>query len=100
MTLQRLFSTFPGGTPGIGLLLLRATSAIVLLLAGLSTLAGSDTAILSTVTFALIAVASGLSLLLGFFTPVGGMLGTVCCVAAAFLVVPVDSLGSSEGRVA
>ena len=100
ITLQRLFSTFPGGCPGIGLLLLRATTGIVLLLAGLSTLTRSDAAILSMGTFTLIAVTSGLSLLLGFFTPVGGVLGIVSCVVAAFLVVPVDAFDSPQVRLA
>jgi len=93
-TLQRLFSTFPGGCPGIGLLLLRSTTGIVLIFEGASALMRSDTPMVLTGTFALIAMASGVSLLLGLFTPVGGVLAALCSVAAALLLIPVDALDS------
>jgi len=69
-----------------------------LIFAGGSTLMRSDTPIWLTGAFALIAVASGLSLLAGLFTPVGGVLAAVCCIAAALLSIPVDSLNPPEIR--
>lgn len=44
--MQRLFSTFPGGLPGAGLVLLRAAAAIPLVYAGLLTVAAAALAIL------------------------------------------------------
>jgi hypothetical protein len=65
---QRLFSTFPCGLPGAGLLLLRA-AFIPLVYAGLLTVRSSSPAILEVVT----AVAAIL-LLIGLWTPVAGVL--------------------------
>jgi putative oxidoreductase len=60
--LQRLFSTFPDGWPGAGLLLLRIGAAIPLIYFGFSGTAVS-----------LVAAAGGLLLLLGLWTPVAGI---------------------------
>jgi hypothetical protein len=59
--LQRLFSTFPDGWPGAGLLLLRVGAATPLIYFGIAGTAVS-----------LVAAAGGLLLLLGLWTPVAG----------------------------
>ncbi len=58
----------------------------------------SDNPTWLTGAFALIAVASGLSLLVGLFTPVGGVLAALCCMAVALLLIPVDNLDALEIR--
>jgi putative oxidoreductase len=94
--MQRLFSTFPGGWPGIALLLLRSTAGSVFIAAGVSTLVRLDRATLLTGMFAATAAAGGLSLLLGLFTPVGGVLGALCSAAAVLFAIPIDTLDSVQ----
>ncbi len=64
---QRLFSTFPCGLPGAGLLLLRAVTAIPLIRAGLSAATTPAPAILDVVT-----AAAAAFLLIGLWTPIAG----------------------------
>ena len=71
-TLQRLFSTFPSGWPGAGLLLLRLCLAVALLYFGLAGL--SNPAEATRFVLELIAAAGGILLLAGLCTPVTGML--------------------------
>jgi uncharacterized membrane protein YphA (DoxX/SURF4 family) len=66
--LQRLFSTFPGGLPGLGLLLLRIVSGAVALLQG-GAIALGGAAPVDWIAGLLVA-ASGVVLLLGFLTPI------------------------------
>jgi putative oxidoreductase len=61
--LQRLFSTFPNGWPGLGLLLLRLCVGIALVSLGVSSFGAS-----------LIAAAGGIFLIAGLWTPVTGAL--------------------------
>jgi len=64
---QRLFSTFPCGPPGAGLLLLRAVAAIPLVHAGLLTLSAPAPVIVELVT-----AGAAILLLIGLWTPVAG----------------------------
>lgn len=75
--LQRLFSTFPGGWPGVGLLLLRVAVGAIIAVQGTLYLAGA--AALSVWIAGLLAIASGASLLLGFLTPIGAILAAAGC---------------------
>jgi len=71
--LQRLFSTFPDGWPGIGLLLLRlgiSFRVIYIATAGLSGRPADPT----TLTQSLIAAAAGIFLVAGLWTPIVGTL--------------------------
>jgi putative oxidoreductase len=70
--LQRLFSIFPDGWPGFGLLLLRLGAAIPLLYFGIAGTAGSPDQPLNIVP-RVVAAAGGLLLLLGLWTPVAGV---------------------------
>lgn len=70
--LQRLFATFPEGWPGTGLLLVRAVAAIPVVVQGL---AGLLTAHQNTrVILELVAACSAALLLVGLWTPIGGVL--------------------------
>jgi uncharacterized membrane protein YphA (DoxX/SURF4 family) len=61
---QRLFSTFPRGLPGAGLVLLRAVVAIPLMYAGLSIASSSAPALPE-----LIVAGAAILLLIGLWTP-------------------------------
>ena len=71
--LQRLFSTFPDGWPGFGLLLLRLGVGIALICLGISRLSGRARRPI-TVARDLIEAAGGIFLLAGLWTPVMGAL--------------------------
>jgi uncharacterized membrane protein YphA (DoxX/SURF4 family) len=75
-----LFSTFPGGWPGAGLLLLRAAIGVTAIIQGGHYLVDPGNLTLGTGTVGLVAIASGALLLSGFLTPVAGIvagLGTL-----------------------
>ena len=78
--MQRLFSTFPCGPPGAGLLLLRAVIAAPLIHAG-SLTASSPTPVIAEVVVAGAAVL----LLIGLWTPVAGGLIAVAELSLAGL---------------
>ena len=70
--MQRLFTMFPGGWPGVGLLVLRVAAAIPLLIGGSPELRGVPHSWLHAVQFAAIGV--GVLLLVGLWTPIAGAL--------------------------
>src|SRR5688500_7430569 len=89
--LQRLFSTFPGGWPGIGLLLLRAMVGLILIAQGLPYLIDGSHPWGVTLAAGALAVASGFCLLFGFLTPIAVILVVIGSLGFAFstLAVPV-----------
>ena len=78
--MQRLFSTFPGGLPGAGLVLLRATAAIPLVYGGVLTMASPSPAIMEAVT-----AGAAILLLIGLWTPLAGALIAVTELGLAVL---------------
>jgi uncharacterized membrane protein YphA (DoxX/SURF4 family) len=83
--LQRLFSTFPGGRPGLGLLLLRIVSGAVALLQGGDMAFGSDAAGPLGWMLGLLVAASGAALFVGLFTPVASAVVAIVCATPALL---------------
>src|SRR5580704_14390608 len=74
--LQRLFSMFPNGWPGTGLLLLRLVAGFLLIHDGITALIGTSRH--ETVASQVIAVSAGIFLLAGLWTPIaGGLLAIV-----------------------
>src|SRR5579871_5258771 len=71
--LQRLFSTFPDGWPGLGLLLLRLGIGLRVIYIGTVSLSGQPSEPI-TLAQSLIAVAGGIFLLAGLWTPIVGTL--------------------------
>jgi uncharacterized membrane protein YphA (DoxX/SURF4 family) len=69
-----LFSTFPGGWPGAGLLLLRAAIGVTTIIQGGLYLADLDNLTVEAATVGLVAITTGVLLLVGFLTPVAGAL--------------------------
>jgi len=80
--LQRLFSTFANGWPGIGLLLLRLATAATPLYAAIAQF--RSTPQLASIIPQLIGAGAGKMLLVGFWTPVAG---TVIVVAELWIVI-------------
>jgi putative oxidoreductase len=81
---QRSFSTFASGWPGVGLLVLRIALGIPLLLEGVSLLADwRDTASLLIVV-ALISIAAGITVLVGRSVGFGAIVGGVVVIAVHF----------------
>ena len=70
--MQRLFSTFANGWPGIGLLLQRLLIAAALLHFGMSHINGTSD--LASIVLSLIGAAAGILLLIGLWTPFVGSL--------------------------
>src|SRR5882762_8444031 len=70
--MRRLFSTFAHGPPGVGLLLMRLSSGMGMVVHGvMALLAGPP---LGAVLFQMLSIALGLLLLAGLWTPVAGTL--------------------------
>jgi uncharacterized membrane protein YphA (DoxX/SURF4 family) len=83
LRLHILFSTFPRGVPGLGLLLLRMATSSVLVLQGASILStGVDSAVQNSL-LPLVEVLSGVCLLLGFLTPIAATIAMLVEVAMA-----------------
>lgn len=66
--MQRLYSTFPCGLPGAGLVLLRAIVAIPLIYAGLRTASSPAPAIVEMIT-----AGAAILMLIGLWTPIAGV---------------------------
>jgi hypothetical protein len=87
--MQRLYPTFPGRTPGMALLLLRAALAVTLLAVCARSVAVSDPG-WKTVTSGVLAGASGLAMLIGIATPFAS-------VGAALAIVLTMNLSGGSG---
>lgn len=77
--MQRLFSTFPCGLPGAGLVLLRAVTAIPLVHAGLLTASSAAPVIVEVVT-----AGAAILMLIGLWTPIAGGLIAVAELSLAW----------------
>jgi uncharacterized membrane protein YphA (DoxX/SURF4 family) len=89
--LQRLFSAFPKGFPGGGLLLLRFVVALNAAAEGISILSSPDHETASSWCLGGLAVVMGGSILMGFLTP-------ICCglAAVANVIMNLVRLPSSQ----
>ena len=85
--LQRLFSGFPGGWPGVALLVLRVVLATALFVQGAYYLSEPDGSP-ATWFAGLAGLASGGLLFLGFLTPVAGAVVVLCAAGIAFSLIP------------
>ena len=73
--MQRLFSTFADGWPGVGLLLQRLLTGTTLLYCGILHLGKASPFV--PITPHIIGAGAGILLLVGLWTPVGGVLVTI-----------------------
>jgi putative oxidoreductase len=86
--LQRLFSTFPEGWPGTGLVFLRAVAAILAVQHGIAGLLRAPQP--AVVILQLVAAAAAALVLVGFWTPVAGVLMAIAelCLALSHATDP------------
>jgi uncharacterized membrane protein YphA (DoxX/SURF4 family) len=75
VSLQRLFSTFADGWPGVGLLLQRILIGTILLYCGITQVGKASQVV--PITPHIIGAGVGILLLVGLWTPVGGVLVTI-----------------------
>jgi len=85
--LLRLYSAFPGGLPGISLLLLRVVFAITLLVQGGLYLGGPEPTP-GAWFVGLAALAAGILMLIGFLTPIVGTLVGVGAIGIGLSLLP------------
>jgi uncharacterized membrane protein YphA (DoxX/SURF4 family) len=95
--LHRLFSTFPGGGRGFGLLLLRAAIGVVAIFDGVAALAESGYPAAAWLTGAL-AVLSGIALLIGVFTPVASGLVALGAIGLALSRLPLPAADPFDSK--
>jgi uncharacterized membrane protein YphA (DoxX/SURF4 family) len=74
MALQRSFSGFPTGYPGLALLLLRLVVGGTASSQALLLISANHSAVNTTVAIALLAFVVGLALIIGFMTPIASVL--------------------------
>jgi hypothetical protein len=80
--MQKLFSAFPAGWPGVGLLLLRMLVAVTLIAQTVTRVKSSELSESGWVLAALVGLGAG-CLLLGFVTPIMAVFIGLVCVAFA-----------------
>ena len=98
--MQRSFSTFAPGWPGVGLLVLRTALGGPLLIEGAALLAdGRDTTSLLIVV-AVISVAAGAALQLGYSVGRGAIAGAVAVIALHFFSLHGQRLNLFSSRIA
>jgi uncharacterized membrane protein YphA (DoxX/SURF4 family) len=86
-SLLEMFSTFPDGWPGAGLMLLRAAGGAVLMTQGFTYFGGRESGLLPAI-IASAAIVLGLLLLIGFLTRVMALLAAVVGVCGVFASSP------------
>jgi uncharacterized membrane protein YphA (DoxX/SURF4 family) len=97
LALQRLFSTFPGGWPGLGLFLLRLAPSSVAFAQGAGYLLSTGAATPRSWLVGAAGIVVGVSLLIGFLTPVASSivaLGNILMIFYRFPLMPHDSPGA------
>jgi uncharacterized membrane protein YphA (DoxX/SURF4 family) len=94
---QRLFATFPTGSPGLGLLVLRLAVALALVVHGAACLAGEPTLGMSAV--AVTAALTAALLVIGLLTPLAGSLAAVTGVGLAMAWLPAPTANPFEVRL-
>jgi len=93
VSLQRLFSTFPDGGPGVGLLLLRGSVGGLAAATGVLCLSGSLERVPAVWASGLSLTVSGLALIFGLMTPYASLLFGLCLLAGLFSTTPAFVIG-------
>lgn len=97
-TLQRLYSTFPGGRPGIGVLLLRMAVGLTATAQGVFYISGASPASIGRFFVGVVLVASGAALTIGFLTPFAGLFVVLCFLGMVLSWVPAFPWGLHDAR--
>ena len=97
--LQRLFSTFPGGRPGLGLLLLRAVVGPSAIAEGVFYLTSLPNPSFATWLLGFVLILSGIGLTIGFLTPLAGLLAGIHFLGVAVSWFPVPPWNLHDFRL-
>lgn len=97
--MQRVFSTFPNGLPGAGLLLLRSAAGIGLLIQGAAYFADWQKMGFLTLAVAFLMIVSGACVLIGYLTPFAGVVAGLITMGAALSWFPAPNLDLFEARL-
>jgi len=100
MQLHRLFSAFPAGLPGVGLLLLRVVVGATLVAHGSLCLLSSERMTFLLSVISAILLLSGACLLIGFLTPILSLLACLECFGIAFSWFPPPLMSSFDSKLA
>ena len=95
--LQRLFSAFPAGGPGGGLLLLRAAAGATAVFDGAASFNTAETLTRLTVLVAVTMTLAGLVLIAGWYTPAGGTVLATADLCRLLAIVPIPALQLLHG---
>ena len=87
-----MFSSFPDGWPGTGLVLLRLVCGVLLAAQGAVYLLDWSNLRLATSAFSLLAVISGVLLVIGCWTRTAALVAAVLCASGVFSWLPVPGL--------
>jgi uncharacterized membrane protein YphA (DoxX/SURF4 family) len=88
MELQRLFSSFPLGWPGVALLLLRAAVGAALAIEGAACFAGEDPPGGWRSVIGVLGLLIGAALVIGFLTPIAALLAELLSLSIALSWLP------------
>jgi uncharacterized membrane protein YphA (DoxX/SURF4 family) len=99
-TLQRLFSTFPGGKPGAALLLMRAVVGVTASAHGILYLVQGSNRTFAMLSASLMLAACGACLLTGFLTPVVSIAIVILSLAMAPSKIPIVAGNPPDGTLA
>jgi uncharacterized membrane protein YphA (DoxX/SURF4 family) len=97
--LQRLYSTFPGGRPGIGLLLLRVAVGFTAITEGIFYLASLPNLSSGRWLLSFALIAGGVAMAAGFLTPFAGLLLGLCFLGIALSWFPEASWDLHDARL-
>jgi|ERR1700757_1280552 uncharacterized membrane protein YphA (DoxX/SURF4 family) len=100
MQLHRLFSAFPAGFPGVGLLLLRVVVGATLLAHGVLCLLSPERLTLNLSVISALLLLSGLCLLIGFLTPIVSLLACFESLGIAFSMLPAPLTNDFDSKLA
>lgn len=94
LPLQRLFSSFPDGRPGLGLLLLRLAVGAVAIVLGITCITSAAHRVPSVWLVGAILTASGVALIVGLATVIASVLLGLCVLSISLAWIPAPPLGS------
>ncbi len=104
--MQRLFSSFPRGWPGVGLLLLRLAVGVSLAVHGGACLAGGEhgrwvllAGLVSGLLAGLLAILAGAALLIGFLTPLAAFLAGLVTLGMALPPLISNAIGGAPATI-
>jgi len=98
-SLHRLFSAFPAGPPGVGLLLLRAVVGITVAAQGILCLYSRGHLTVTMVVSAMLLLVSGISIVIGFMTRILCPLAGFACMGIALSWFPLPGWNLFDSKL-